>query len=77
MNIDFQGKSGIVTGAAHGFGRAIAQGFADRGATAIIPIRRNGRPWKEDCPAARARNEILRASRHFGRVREVPQVDHR
>ncbi|MCE6949418.1 transposase, partial [Cereibacter sphaeroides] len=21
-----------------------------RGATAIIPIRRNGRPWKDDCP---------------------------
>jgi hypothetical protein len=40
----------------------------DRGATAIIPIRRNGRPWKEDGPAARARNEILRASRHFGRA---------
>jgi len=28
-----------------------------RGGTAIIPIRRNGRPWKEDCPAARARND--------------------
>ena len=39
-----------------------------RGATAIIPIRKNGRPWKEDCAAARARNEILRASRHFGRA---------
>ena len=23
-----------------------------RGGTAIIPIRRNGRAWKEDCPAA-------------------------
>lgn len=40
----------------------------ERGATAIIPIRKNGRPWKEDCAAARARNEILRASRHFGRT---------
>ncbi len=40
----------------------------ERGATAIIPIRKNGRPWKEDCPAARARNEILRTSRHFGRA---------
>ena len=40
----------------------------ERGATAIIPIRRNGRPWKEDCPAAQARNEILRASKHFGRA---------
>lgn len=31
-----------------------------RGGTAIIPIRKNGRPWKEDCPAARARNASLR-----------------
>jgi len=28
-----------------------------RGATAIVPIRKNGRPWKEDCPAAKARNK--------------------
>lgn len=42
--------------------------IAERGGTAIIPIRRNGRAWKEDCPAARARNEILRATRHFGRA---------
>ena len=40
----------------------------ERGATAIIPIRKNGRPWKEDCAAARARNETLRATRHFGRA---------
>ena len=39
-----------------------------RQATAIIPIRKNGRPWKEDCPAARARNETLRATRHYGRA---------
>ena len=39
-----------------------------RGGTAIIPIRKNGRPWKEDCPAARARNETLRATRHYGRA---------
>ncbi|RJE78561.1 IS5/IS1182 family transposase, partial [Paracoccus sp. JM45] len=37
-------------------------------ATAIILIRKNGRPWKEDCPAAIARNEILRATRHYGRA---------
>ena len=40
----------------------------DRQATAIIPIRKNGRPWKEDCPAAAARNETLRATRHYGRA---------
>ena len=32
MNLDFSGKTAIVTGAAHGFGRAIAVAFARRGA---------------------------------------------
>src|SRR5471030_2311476 len=32
MNLDFNGKTAIVTGAAHGFGRAIALAFAERGA---------------------------------------------
>ena len=39
----------------------------DRQATPIIPIRKNGRSWKEDCPAATARNETLRATRHYGK----------
>jgi hypothetical protein len=39
-----------------------------RDAIPIIPIRKNGRPWKEDCPAARARNDTLRATRHYGRA---------
>ena len=39
-----------------------------RGGTAVIPIRKNGRPWKEDCQAAKARNETLRATRHYGRA---------
>ncbi|EYD74387.1 Mobile element protein [Rubellimicrobium mesophilum DSM 19309] len=42
--------------------------LVERGATAIILIRKNGRPWNENCPAAKARNKILRASRHFGRA---------
>jgi hypothetical protein len=33
-----------------------------------LPIRKNGRPWKADCPAAIARNETLRATRHYGRA---------
>jgi 3-oxoacyl-[acyl-carrier protein] reductase len=32
MNIEFSGKTAIVTGGAHGFGRAIAHAFAARGA---------------------------------------------
>ena len=36
MNIDFNGKTVIVTGAAHGFGRTIAQAFAARGATVHV-----------------------------------------
>lgn len=40
----------------------------ERGADAIIPIRRNGRAWKGDSPAAFARNETLRATRHLGRA---------
>ncbi len=42
--------------------------IAERGGSAVIPIRKNGRPWKEDCPAARSRNETLRTTRHFGRA---------
>jgi hypothetical protein len=40
----------------------------EREAVPIIPIRKNGRPWKDDGPAARVRNEILRATRHYGRA---------
>ncbi len=32
MNQDFQGRRAIVTGAAHGFGRAICVALATRGA---------------------------------------------
>jgi 3-oxoacyl-[acyl-carrier protein] reductase len=33
LNFDFTGKTAIVTGAAHGFGRAISLAFAQRGAS--------------------------------------------
>jgi hypothetical protein len=39
-----------------------------RGGTADHPDPQERRPWKEDCPAARARNETLRATRHYGRA---------
>ena len=36
MNIEFSGKTVIVTGAAHGFGRAIGLAFAQRGASVWV-----------------------------------------
>lgn len=42
--------------------------ITQRGAIPIIPIRKNGRAWKEDGPAAKARNETLRATKHYGRA---------
>jgi hypothetical protein len=39
--------------------RTCYSAIAGRGGTAIIPIRKNGRTWKENCPAARARNETF------------------
>ena len=40
----------------------------ERQAITIIPIRKNGGAWKEDCQAAKARNETLRATKHYGRA---------
>ena len=48
--------------------RACHDAIAARGAAAIIPPRRNARPWKPDTTGARARNEILRASNHLGQA---------
>jgi hypothetical protein len=42
--------------------------IAARGAAAIIPPRKNAKPWKPDTAGAIARNEALRASRRFGRT---------
>jgi len=36
MNLEFEGKTAIVTGAAHGLGRAISVAFAERGASLWI-----------------------------------------
>ncbi len=46
--------------------------IAERGAAAVIPPRRNAKPWKPDTApdtaGAIARNQALRASRRFGRT---------
>ncbi len=59
---------GTVTGDGAYDTRRCHTAIVERRATAVIPIRRNGRPWKEDGPAARAGNETLRATRHYGRA---------
>ena len=38
-----------------------------REAAAIIPIRKNGKAWKEKTAGDKARNEILAATRYLGR----------
>ena len=42
--------------------------IAERGAAAVIPPRRKGKPWKAVTAGAVARNEALRASKHLGRA---------
>ena len=59
---------GTVTGDGAFDTRRCHTAILEPGGTAVIPIRRNGRLWKEDCPAARARNDILRATQRFGRA---------
>ena len=48
--------------------RACHAATAGRNAAAVVPPRRNGRPWQERAAGARIRNEALRASRRFGRA---------
>ena len=46
--------------------RACHEAIAAREAAAVIPIRKNGRPWKGKTAGDRARNEILEATRYLG-----------
>jgi len=42
--------------------------IADRGASAVIPPRKNAQPWKPTTAGAIARNDALRASKYLGRA---------
>ena len=42
--------------------------IAERGAHAVIPPRRNAKPWKTVAAGAVARNEALRAAKYLGRA---------
>ena len=48
--------------------RTCHDAIAARGTVAIIPPRKNTKPWTPDTPGAIACNEALRASRRFGRT---------
>ena len=43
------------------------EAIAQRGAQAVIPTRKNAKPWKDQRPGATARNAILAATRLLGR----------
>ena len=48
--------------------RACHAAIAARSACAVIPARKNARPWLENTPGAKARNETVRSSRRLGRA---------
>ena len=48
--------------------RKCHEAIAARNATAVIPPRKNAKPWKPTSAGAMARNEALRAARYLGRA---------
>lgn len=48
--------------------RACQAAIAARGATAVIPPRKNGKPWKEHAAGAAIRNDAPRSCRRLGRA---------
>lgn len=48
--------------------KACHPAIAGRGASALIPVRKNAQPWKEGSAGARARNEILGTTKRLGRA---------
>jgi hypothetical protein len=51
------------------------EAIARRGAQAIVPTRKNAKPWKDRCPGAEARNAILgHASPWSNHLEEVERL---
>jgi hypothetical protein len=61
-------KIGFVTADGAYDTRKCHEAIAARGAAAVIPPRKNAKPWKPTSPGAVARNEALRASKYLGRA---------
>ncbi len=61
-------RIGAVSGDGAYDTRACHEAIAVRNASAVIPVRRNAKPWKEASPGATARNETLKVTRYLGRT---------
>ena len=48
--------------------RSCHAAIASRNSCAVIPARKNARPWMENTPGAQARNDIVLATRRLGRA---------
>ncbi len=48
--------------------RGCRDAIASRGAEAVIPPRRNAKPWNKNSPGAGTRNDALRAIKRHGRT---------
>lgn len=59
---------GSVTGDGAYDTRKCHDAIAERGACAVIPPRKNAKPWRPTTAGALARNEALRASKYLGRA---------
>jgi 3-oxoacyl-[acyl-carrier protein] reductase len=85
MNVDFTGRVAIVTGAAHGFGRAIAVALAERGASvwACDIVENELQETRELCASADGRCEVRvvdvadkgAVERFVGEVAEAGRID--
>ena len=65
--IPAEAEIGSVTGDGAYDTRRCHEAVADRGADAVIPPRKNAKPWKPSKAGAIARNEALRASKYRAR----------
>ena len=61
-------RLGMVTADGAYDTRACHGAIAARGSCAVIPPRKNGKPWQEHTAGAATRNDALRSCHHLGRA---------